>query len=105
MTSRLIYEMMEKQMIAKFQTVRTTLTLPVELIQRSQHFIDQGKIPSRNALIVAALEQFLRELEDQEIDQQFAAMAEDQAYQTLNEQLAEEFAESDWDALTKGENE
>jgi len=52
---------------------------------------------------VAALEQFLRELEEQEIDQQFEAMAEDQAYQTMNEQLSEAFAESDWDALTEGE--
>ena len=90
-------------MIAKFKTVRTTLTLPVELIERSQHFIDQGTIPNRNSLIVAALEQFLQELEEQEIDQQFEAMAEDLTYQTMNERLSEAFAESDWDALTEGE--
>jgi metal-responsive CopG/Arc/MetJ family transcriptional regulator len=90
-------------MIPKFKTVRTTLTLPVELIERSQHFIDSGAIPSRNALIVAAVEQFLQELEQQEIDRQFEAMAEDQDYQTLNQQLSESFAESDWEALTEAE--
>ena len=90
-------------MITKYKTVRTTLTLPIDLIERSKHFIDRGALPSRNALIVAALEQYLLELEQQEIDQQFEAMAEDQDYQAMNEQLAEAFAESDWDALTEGE--
>jgi hypothetical protein len=69
----------------------------------SQHFIDGGIIPSRNALIVAALERFLLELERQEIDRQFAAMAEDKTYQAMNQQLADDFAESDWDAWVEGE--
>ena len=88
-------------MLTKFETVRTTVTVPVELIDRSQHFIDEGALPSRNALIVAALEHFLAELERQEIDRQFEAMAEDEGYQELSQQLAEDFAESDWEALTK----
>ena len=92
-------------MLAQFETVRTTVTLPVDLINRSQHFIDVGTIPSRNALIVSAIEQFLRELERQEIDRQFDMMANDEAYHALNEQIADEFAESDWDALLVGERE
>ena len=36
-------------MLEKFETVRTTLTLPTDLIRRSQRFIDAGDIPSRNA--------------------------------------------------------
>ena len=79
-------------MIAEFETVRTTLTLPVNLVKRSQHFIDVGTIPNRNTLIVAALEHFLLELERQEIDRQFEAMADDKDYQSLNQQLAEDFA-------------
>jgi hypothetical protein len=89
-------------MIKKYKTVRTTLTIPVDLIERSKHFIDRGTLPSRNALIVAALEQFLLDLEQREIDQQFEAMGDDQAYQAMNEQLADAFAESDWDALIEG---
>jgi len=34
-----------------------------------------------------------------EIDKQFAAMANDESYRILNESIAEEFAESDWDVL------
>ncbi len=90
-------------MLAEFETIRTTLTLPVALVKRSQHFIDSGTIPNRNALIVTALERFLLELERQEIDRQFALMAEDKPYQALNQQLADEFAESDWETWVDGE--
>ena len=89
-------------MLTKFETARTTVTVPTELLERSQHFIDSGAAPNRNALIVAALEHFLNELERQEIDRQFEAMAEDDSYQEMNRQLAEDFAESDWEALFLG---
>ena len=49
---------------------------------------------------MAALEHYLGELERQEIDRQFEALAEDESYQAVNQGLAEEFAESDWEALT-----
>jgi hypothetical protein len=92
-------------MLEEFETVRTTLTLPADLNKRSQHFVDGGIVPSRNALIVAALEKYLLELERREIDLQFEAMAEDEDYQVMNEQISESFAESDWDALVEGETE
>jgi metal-responsive CopG/Arc/MetJ family transcriptional regulator len=94
---------MEIKMLEEFETIRTTLTLPVDLNKRSQRFVDCGLVPSRNALIIAALEKYLNELERQEIDRQFEAMAEDNVYQVMNEQLSESFAESDWDALVEGE--
>jgi metal-responsive CopG/Arc/MetJ family transcriptional regulator len=97
--------LMEIMMLKEFETVRTTLTLPADLNKRSQHFVDGGIIPSRNALIIAALEKYLLELERQEIDRQFDAMADDHAYQAMNEQISESFAESDWDALVEGETE
>lgn len=86
-----------------FETVRTTVTLPADLVKQSQRFVDDGTVPSRNALIVAALEHFLAELERQEIDRQFAAMTNDTEYQELNERLAEEFADADWETLTMAE--
>lgn len=80
--------------------IRITIRLPADLVKQSQRFIDDGTFPSHNALIVAALEHFLAELERQEIDRQFAAMAEGDEYRELNERLAEEFADADWEALT-----
>lgn len=94
---------MPQSMLNSFDTVRTTVTLPRDLSQRSQRLVDTGKIPSRNALIVAALEHFIVELEREEIDRQFAAMADDYDYQSLNQDLTDSFAESDWEAWTIAE--
>lgn len=45
-----------------------------------------------------------QELERQEVDHQFEAMAEDDEYQVLNQQLSEAFSDSDWEALMEGES-
>lgn len=89
--------------LAQSESVRTTVTLPVTLMQRSQQFVDKGIVPNRNALVVAALERFLAELERAEIDRQFAALADDDEYQAFNTQMAESFADSDWEAFRLSE--
>jgi hypothetical protein len=75
--------------------------LPSGLVDRSQHFVEQGIVPSRNALIIAAVERYLNELERVEIDHQFAPMQEDEDYQTLNDEITNAFAESDLEALKR----
>jgi len=89
---------------SQFETVRTTVTIPINLIERAQHFIDQGTMPNRNALIVTAMSQLLARLEQIEIDRQFDSMADDVDYLALNEQIADAFIESDWQALNDGEH-
>ncbi len=89
--------------VKQTERVRTTITLPGDLLQRSQRFIDDGTVASRTALIEAALEHMLDELERHKIDQQFAAMADDHEYLSLNEATADEFAASDWEALQLAE--
>ena len=80
-------------------------TTQVDLIKRSQHFVDGGLVPSHNALMIAALEHYITALERQEIDRQFEAMADDHVYLEMNKQMAESFSESDWDALVTGDTE
>lgn len=94
---------MQKMVQNRYEVIRTTVSLPVELAERSQHFVDVGKIPNRNTLIVTALEQLVIQLEEDEIDMQFAAIADDADYQELNRSMADSFAESDWEALAEGE--
>lgn len=91
------------KLITQVEAMRTTVTIPTSLIKRSQHFLDKGVVSNRNALVVAALERFLADLERQEIDRQFAAMADDFEYQSVNEQIVESFGTSDWEALTLAE--
>lgn len=89
---------MAQAAVKNYDTVRTTVNLPAELLQRSQQVIDDGLIPNRNTLIITALENFLAELERQAIDAQFAVMLDDTEYQVLNEAIVEEFEESDWES-------
>ena len=94
---------MSLSMLDKYDTVRTTITLPTRLLQKSQELIDSGQVPNRNVLIVTALEQFIARLEREEIDRQFAALAEDTEYQSWQTNIAESFSESDWEALGEAE--
>ena len=94
---------MQLNVLEKYETVRTTVTLPSNLLQRSQELVDSGQVPNRNALIIAALEQFIADLEREAIDRQFAAMAEDADYQTFQVEVTESFADTDWEGLTEGE--
>ncbi|MCB0200251.1 MAG: CopG family transcriptional regulator [Anaerolineae bacterium] len=86
------------------ERVRTTITLPGDLLQRSQRFIEDGTVPNRTALIEVALEHMLDQLERDEIDRSFAAMANDAASLALHETIETEFAESDWEALALEES-
>ena len=90
---------MAQLILDHFDTIRTTVTLPRNLVERGQQYIDTGQIPNRNALIVAALDYFLQELERQEIDRQYAAMADDLTYQEMSKVESEMWAESDWESL------
>jgi metal-responsive CopG/Arc/MetJ family transcriptional regulator len=90
---------MRYSVVKPHERVRTTISLSSDLLQRSQRFIDDGTAPNRTALIEAALEHLLDELERLQIDRQFEAMADDTAYHSLNESIAEEFSESDWEAF------
>lgn len=89
--------------LERHERVRTTITLPSDLLERSQRFIDDGTAPNRTVLIETALEHLLNELERGEIDRQFAVLADDESYADMNKAMAEEFAESDWEALDLSE--
>ncbi|MCO5193429.1 MAG: ribbon-helix-helix domain-containing protein [Anaerolineae bacterium] len=74
--------------LGQFETVRTTVTIPANLLKRSQHFVDAGEVPNRNTLIVAALERLLEEMGRAEIDRAFYASADDAAYRPHNQRGA-----------------
>jgi Arc/MetJ-type ribon-helix-helix transcriptional regulator len=93
-----------KPELRQFQTVRTTVTLPIELVERTQGFVERGLLPNRSAAITAALEFFLDEVERQEIDLAFGALADDAVYRALSEELADSFAVSDWEAFVAAES-
>ena len=53
--------------------------------------------------VVLTLERLTRELEQQAIDREFAAMAEDSEYREIQRAVVQEFDASDWEAWEQGE--
>ena len=83
--------------VGDFQT--TTVRLPKELYEQARTAVKQsGAASSINDFFIEALREKLCELREQEIDRAFAAMGNDQEYQTESVALARSFAESDWEA-------
>jgi metal-responsive CopG/Arc/MetJ family transcriptional regulator len=80
-------------------TTRTTLALPAELLAAVDEAVRAGKASSRNEFVARALRRLLVEQERARIDAEFAAMAHDADYLAEAEQIAEEFAAADWEAL------
>ncbi|MGH8063646.1 MAG: ribbon-helix-helix domain-containing protein [Candidatus Entotheonellia bacterium] len=79
--------------------VRTTLALPVDLLEAVDQAVRAGKARSRNELVTMALRREFAAQERAAIDAAFAAMADDPAYHAEARELATAFAAADWEAL------
>lgn len=86
------------------QTIRTTLTLPYELVEATDKAISQGKAKSRNEFVAQALRHELAALKRAEIDAALAEMAQDPEYQAEVLKMETEFAAASWEALHLGES-
>ena len=85
------------------RTVRTTLALPVDLLEAVDQAVRAGKARSRNELVTMALRRELAAQERAAIDAAFAAMADDSAYHAEARELTTAFAAADWEALRLAE--
>ncbi len=94
---------MVNQSISTEGRFRTTVDIPRHLWERVRRAIKNSEVKSQNAFIVRALERYLEELEEALIDEEFARMKSDEKYKALNIQMAEEFAQSDWEAFQSNE--
>lgn len=88
----------------KNQTIRTTITLPAELLAATDKAISQGKAKSRNEFVAQALLHELEALKRAEIDAALMEMAQDPEYQAQVLQMEAEFAVASWEALQLGES-
>jgi len=85
------------------QTVRTTLTLPADLLAAVDQAVEAGKARSRNELVRIALERELAAQQRAAIDAAFAEMAQDPDYQAEAKAMISEFAIADWEAWQQTE--
>ena len=84
--------------------MRTTISLPDNLVREIDLSIEAGNIKSRNQFIVEALQDKLKQLKDADIDAQFALMADDSDYIEETLKIESEFANADAEALKIAEN-
>jgi metal-responsive CopG/Arc/MetJ family transcriptional regulator len=89
----------------KKDTVRTTFTIPIELLEATDKAIKSGKAKSRNEFIAMALERELAVQKRAEIDEALTEMLQDPEYQAEVLKLEAEFANAQWEALKLGEQE
>jgi metal-responsive CopG/Arc/MetJ family transcriptional regulator len=84
-------------------TIRTTITLPAELLEAADQVVREGGARSRNQLIADALRQELAARERAAIDAAFAALANDQDFHDELVAISEEGAAAGWEALRLAE--
>jgi metal-responsive CopG/Arc/MetJ family transcriptional regulator len=89
----------------KKDTVRTTFTIPRELLEATDKAIKSGKAKSRNEFMAMALERELAVQKRAEIDEVLTEMLQDPEYQAEVLKLEAEFANAQWEALKLGEQE
>jgi metal-responsive CopG/Arc/MetJ family transcriptional regulator len=89
----------------KKDTVRTTFTIPRELLEATDKAIESGKAKSRNEFMAMALERELTAQKRAEIDEALIEMLQDPEYQAEVLKLEAEFANAQWEALKLGEQE
>lgn len=82
---------------SQFQT--TTIRLPKDLYEQARTAVrETGAASSINDFLVEAVEEKLRQLQEQEIDRAFAEMGTDEEYQREAVALSRSFEKSDWEA-------
>jgi metal-responsive CopG/Arc/MetJ family transcriptional regulator len=88
----------------KLETVRTTLTLPKELLEATDKAVLEGKAKSRNEFVVQALKHELAAQKRAEVDAALTEMVRDPDYQAEVLKMEAEFATAQWEALQLGES-
>ena len=77
------------------KSMRTTITIPNDLVEKVDLLIKQHDLSSRNQFIIEALELKVGEIENRAIDREFALMANDMQYQSESLQLEQEFVHAE----------
>lgn len=85
-------------------TNRTTVALPVDLLNGIDEAVRSGRAASRNAFLARAVRRELERLQREAIDRQFEMMATDASYQREARRITDEYASSDWEALRVAED-
>ncbi len=85
-------------------TLRTTITLPQQLLDAVDQAVREGKAKSRNELLATAIRHELDALQRAAIDAAFGEMANDLDYLEEARRITDDFARADWSAFRQAED-
>ncbi|MGB5634747.1 MAG: ribbon-helix-helix domain-containing protein [Waterburya sp.] len=80
--------------------MRTTITIPDDLVVEADALVGSHGITTRNQLIVEAIENWVELKKEESIDDEFAMMANDSDYVAETLAIESEFAQSDLEVAT-----
>lgn len=78
---------------------RTTVTIPLALLEAVDRAVEEGLARSRNDFLAMALHNQLAQCRRTAIDTAFAGMATDAEYQQEAREVLRDFEAADWEAL------
>jgi hypothetical protein len=83
------------------EKVRTTVRLPKAIYDEARNLIEENvvSVDSMNDFLVSAIAAYVKLVKRKQIDAAFAGMADDADYQKEALLIADQFAQSDWEAL------
>jgi hypothetical protein len=84
-------------------SVRTTFSIPADLLQAADQAVKNGAARSRNEFVTLALQHELASQKRAQIDAAFAGMADDSEYRQEALTLAEGFVVEEWNAFVQTE--
>jgi hypothetical protein len=87
----------------KDNRIQTTIRIPPNVYKRAKSLLNApgSEIGTFNDLVVEALQAFVHAARRKHIDDAFLMMASDRDYQQEARNVADEFEESDWEALAQ----
>jgi hypothetical protein len=92
---------MESITLNSSEKVRITVRLPKSIYDEARNLIAASVVPvdSLNDFLVTAIAAYVELVKRKQIDAAFAGMADDADYQKEAQLIADQFAQSDWEAL------
>lgn len=80
-------------------STRTTIAMPADLLRRVDEVVERGAAATRNEFFAAAVRRELDRIRREALDREFEAMADDPVYRAEAQEIADEFAIADGQAL------
>jgi predicted DNA-binding protein len=93
----------ERVMILSQSVKNYTFSLPVDLLSRLKKYSKEGEVPSVNAAVKEAIEEYVKSIDKQALAKKMQAAAKDPLFMEDLEEVMQDFASVDLEAMKENE--